>query len=85
VHFTYCYDVACRQNDQTKKATQIITYHLGRYGVCHNRLCFLVCLEGFFLAGLQQNLSIFIGVAMIVVSLIPENFYDTIFSKPVLN
>jgi hypothetical protein len=27
---SYCYDVACRQNESDKKATQIITYHLGR-------------------------------------------------------
>jgi ABC-type phosphate transport system permease subunit len=31
--------------------------------------------KGFFMAGIQQNLSIFIGIAMIAVILIPEKIF----------
>jgi hypothetical protein len=43
--------------------------------------------KGFFMAGLQQNLSIFIGVAMIVVVVIQTNFFcrNTIFQNLFLN
>jgi sulfite exporter TauE/SafE len=55
--------------------TQIITYHIGRltaYGTIG--LVFGLVGKGFFMAGIQQNLSIFIGIAMIAVILIPEIF-----------
>jgi sulfite exporter TauE/SafE len=40
--------------------------------------------RGFFLAGIQQQLSIFIGVAMILVILIPEQIFAHYnFSKPI--
>ena len=73
------------RNNKTKKAIQIITYHLGRlvaYGTIG--LIFGLVGKGFFMAGLQQNMSIFIGVAMIVVVLVPErSFAKYNFSKPV--
>lgn len=73
-----------RQNE-AKKVTQIITYHLGRltaYGSIG--LVFGLLGRGFFLAGLQQKISIFIGLAMILVVLIPEkSFAKYNFSKPV--
>jgi sulfite exporter TauE/SafE len=62
------------RTNQTKKATQIITYHLGRVSAYATIGFVLVCWKGFFMAGLQQNLSIFIGVAMIVVVVIQTNF-----------
>jgi hypothetical protein len=35
----------------------------------------------FFMAGIQQNLSIFIGIAMIAVILIPERYSQNIIFK----
>jgi sulfite exporter TauE/SafE len=73
------------RNNPVKKATQIITYHLGRL-TAYATIGFIfgVVGKGFFLAGIQQKLSIFIGVAMIVVILIPEKVFAKYnFSKPV--
>lgn len=73
------------RNNATKKATQVLTYHIGRltaYGTIG--LIFGLVGKGFFIAGIQQNLSIFIGVAMIAVILIPEKIFAKYnFSKPV--
>lgn len=72
------------RNNPAKKASQIVTYHLGRltaYGSIG--LIFGLVGKGFFMAGIQQNLSIFIGVAMIAVILIPEKIFSKYnFSKP---
>jgi sulfite exporter TauE/SafE len=73
------------RNNPTKKATQIITYHLGRltaYGSIG--LLFGLLGKGLFLAGIQQQMSVVIGIAMIVVILTPEKvFAQYNFSKPV--
>lgn len=73
------------RNNPAKKATQIITYHLGRlmaYGSIG--LLFGLLGKGFFLAGIQQQMSVIIGIAMIVVILTPEKvFAQYNFSKPV--
>lgn len=73
------------RNNKAKKAIQIVIYHLGRltaYGTIG--LLFGLVGKGFFMAGLQQKTSIFIGVAMIVVTLVPEkSFAKYNFSKPV--
>ncbi|WP_264537036.1 sulfite exporter TauE/SafE family protein [Flavobacterium sp. N1736] len=73
-----------RQNE-VKKAIQIFTYHIGRliaYAVIG--LIFGLLGRGFFLAGLQQNMSIVIGLFMIIVVLIPEKVFSKYnFSKPV--
>jgi len=72
------------RNNPTKKVTQILTYHIGRltaYGTIG--LVFGLVGKGLFMAGFQQKLSIFIGVAMIAVILIPEKtFAKYNFSKP---
>jgi sulfite exporter TauE/SafE len=72
-------------HSQGKKVTQIITYHLGRLTAYASiGLVFGLVGRGLYLAGLQQKLSIFIGVAMIVVILIPEKVFARYnFSKPV--
>jgi sulfite exporter TauE/SafE len=73
------------RNNASKKATQVLTYHIGRltaYGTIG--IIFGLVGKGFFIAGIQQNLSIFIGVAMIAVILIPEKIFAKYnFSKPV--
>lgn len=73
------------RDNQAKKVTQIVTYHLGRLSAYATiGLVFGLLGKGFFLAGIQQKLSIFIGVAMIIVILIPEKkFAQYNFSKPV--
>lgn len=72
-------------NNPAKKATQILTYHLGRmlaYGSMG--LVFGLMGKGFFVAGIQQNLSVFIGIVMIVVAVLPERLFAQYnFSKPV--
>lgn len=71
--------------NEAKKATQILTYHLGRLTAYATiGLIFGLLGRGFFLAGLQQKISIFIGLAMILVVLIPEKVFSKYnFSKPV--
>lgn len=73
------------RHNETKKVTQIVTYHLGRL-TAYSTIGLIFGLLGrvFFLAGLQQKLSIFIGLAMILVVLIPEKIFSKYnFSKPV--
>ena len=73
------------RNNPTKKASQIITYHFGRLSAYATiGLIFGLVGKGFFLAGIQQKLSIFIGVAMIITILTPERVLANYnFSKPV--
>ena len=71
--------------NQAKKTSQIITYNLGRL-IAYGTIGFVFGLlgKGFFLAGIQQKLSIFIGIAMILVILIPDKVFARYnFSKPV--
>ncbi|WP_264563674.1 sulfite exporter TauE/SafE family protein [Flavobacterium sp. N3904] len=73
------------RKNPAKKTTQIITYHLGRLSAYGSiGLLFGLLGRGFFLAGIQQQLSIFVGVAMILVILVPEKILAQYnFSKPV--
>jgi len=73
------------RNNQAKKVTQIITYHIGRL-TAYGTIGFLFGLvgKGFFIAGMQQKLSIFIGVLMLLVVLIPQKVVARYnFSKPI--
>ena len=73
------------RNNQAKKVTQIITYHLGRL-FAYSTIGFIFGLlgKGFLLAGMQQKMSIFIGIAMILIILIPEKVVANYnFSKPI--
>lgn len=73
------------RNNPEKKVIQIMTYHLGRltaYGIIG--LIFGLLGKGLFLAGIQQKLSVIIGVLMILVIVIPEKTLARYnFSKPV--
>jgi sulfite exporter TauE/SafE len=73
------------RNNPAKKTIQIVVYHLGRltaYGSIG--LLFGLLGKGLFLAGIQQQVSVFIGVAMIIVIVIPEKVFSKYnFSKPV--
>jgi len=73
------------RNNVYKKISQILLYHSGRllsYGIIG--LVFGIIGKGLYLFGFQQQLSIIIGIAMIVVVLIPyKTFNKYNFSKPV--
>jgi uncharacterized protein len=71
--------------NETKKAAQIITYQLGRLSAYASiGLIFGLLGRGLLIAGIQQNMSIFIGIAMISIALVPEKtFAKYNFSKPV--
>ncbi|RXR19138.1 sulfite exporter TauE/SafE family protein [Flavobacterium amnicola] len=73
------------RNNETKKATQIITYHIGRiFAYSILGLFFGILGRGLFLAGFQQKLSFFLGILMILVVLVPEKVFATFnFSKPI--
>lgn len=73
------------RSNQAKKVTQIITYHLGRL-FAYSTIGFIFGMlgKGFLLAGIQQKMSIFIGIAMILIILIPEKVVANYnFSKPI--
>jgi len=64
---------------------QILTYHLGRI-TAYGTIGFVFGLlgKGFYLAGIQQRLSIFIGIIIILIVLTPESvFAQYNFSKPI--
>lgn len=69
----------------TKKALQILTYHFGRltaYGFLG--LAFGLLGKGLFIAGFQQNISIAVGVLMIIIAIVPEKVFARYnFSKPI--
>ncbi len=73
------------RNNEAKKITQIITYHIGKltaYGILGLVFGFLG--RSFYLAGMQQQLSIIVGILMIMVAVIPEKVFAKYnFSKPV--
>lgn len=72
------------RNNPTKKALQILTYHVGRL-TAYASIGFLFGLlgKGLFLAGIQQELSILLGVMMILVIVVPERIFASYnFSKP---
>lgn len=73
------------RTNPAKKTTQIITYHLGRL-TAYASIGFVFGMlgQGLFIAGIQQQLSIFIGIAMILIVLTPEKvFANYNFSKPI--
>lgn len=73
------------RTSESKKMLQILLYHSGRltaYGSLG--LFFGLMGKGFYLAGMQQQLSIIVGVFMILIAVIPEKiFMNYNFSKPV--
>jgi len=73
------------QNNQAKKGTQIVTYHIGRLTAYATiGLIFGLLGKGILMAGIQQKLSIIIGIAMIFIILIPEKVVAKYnFSKPI--
>ena len=66
-------------NNPTKKVLQIMVYHFGRI-FSYSILGFVFGLlgRGLYLAGFQQNVSIIVGVLMILVAIIPEKIFAKI-------
>jgi sulfite exporter TauE/SafE len=73
------------KTNQAKQTSQILTYHIGRLTAYATiGLVFGLLGRSLYLAGFQQKMSVFIGVSMIVVLLIPEKVFAKYnFSKPV--
>lgn len=72
------------RNNPAKKVTQIMSYHLGRISA-YAIIGFIFGLlgKGFFIAGIQQKMSIVIGILMIAAIVIPEKVFARYnFSKP---
>lgn len=73
------------RTNEAKKIAQLLVYHLGRL-FAYSSLGFLfgVLGKGFFLAGMQQQLSIVVGIVMIGIAVVPEKTLARYnFSKPV--
>lgn len=73
------------RDSATKKAIQILLYHLGRL-TTYASLGFLFGLlgKGLYLAGFQQQISILVGLLMVTMAIIPEKvFANYNFSRPV--
>jgi uncharacterized protein len=73
------------RSNETKRILQLFLYHLGRL-TAYGSLGLLLGLlgKGFYLAGWQQQLSIFVGVIMIVIAVVPEKELAKYnFSKPI--
>lgn len=75
------------RDNPTKKAIQILLYHSGRITAYASLgLVFGLLGRGLYLAGLQQKISILIGILMILIALIPEKVLARYnFSKPVFH
>ncbi len=73
------------KNNPAKKIIQIMIYHLGRLTAYASLgLVFGILGKGFYMAGIQQQLSIVVGVLMITIAIVPEKvFMKYNFSKPV--
>ncbi|TXE10644.1 sulfite exporter TauE/SafE family protein [Gelidibacter salicanalis] len=73
------------RTNSTRKIVQIFTYHFGRI-LAYSLIGLFFGLVGksLYIFGLQQQLSILIGILMIVVVLIPTKTFNTYnFSKPI--
>jgi hypothetical protein len=73
------------RSNSIKKVVQIFMYHLGRlFAYSLIGLLFGLVGKSLYIFGIQQQLSIFIGILMIIVVLIPvQTFNKYNFSKPV--
>jgi sulfite exporter TauE/SafE len=72
-------------NNPTKKVIQIMLYHLGRL-TTYASLGFLFGIlgKGLYLAGMQQQISITVGIFMIIIAIVPEKIFANYnFSRPV--
>lgn len=75
------------RNNPTKKAIQILLYHAGRLtSYAMLGMLFGLLGRGLYVAGIQQQISIIMGVLMIVLALLPEKVFARYnFSRPIYN
>lgn len=73
------------RSNEARKMLQILLYHLGRLSAyAALGLVFGLLGKGFYLAGMQQQLSIAVGIFMILIVVIPERIFMRYnFSRPV--
>ena len=73
------------KSNPAEKVIQILIYHIGRLTAYASLgLIFGLLGRGFYMAGIQQQLSIAVGILMIVIVVVPEReFMKYNFSKPV--
>lgn len=73
------------RNNQAKKVLQILVYHVGRITAYASiGLLFGLLGKGFFLAGIQQQISIIVGICMIIIVVIPTKLFSKYnASKPI--
>ncbi|WP_299046389.1 sulfite exporter TauE/SafE family protein [uncultured Polaribacter sp.] len=72
------------RKNQTKGVFQILSYHLGRLlTYSFIGLLFGLLGKGFYFFGFQQQLSIIVGVSMILIILFPKFFSKVNFSKTI--
>ncbi|MEO0037966.1 MAG: hypothetical protein RIQ59_1177 [Bacteroidota bacterium] len=73
------------KSNPAEKVIQIVIYHVGRLAAYASLgLIFGLLGRGFYMAGIQQQLSIAVGILMIVIVVVPEReFMKYNFSKPV--
>lgn len=73
------------KSNPAEKVIQILIYHIGRLTAYASLgLIFGLLGRGFYMAGIQQQLSIAVGILMIVIVVVPEReFMRYNFSKPV--
>lgn len=69
----------------TRKALQIAAYHMGRLSAyAFLGLAFGLLGKGLRIAGMQQQISVGVGIMMIIIALVPERIFAKYnFSKPV--
>jgi sulfite exporter TauE/SafE len=73
------------RSNPAKKLVQIMLYHIGRLSAYATLgLVFGILGKGFYMAGIQQSISIMVGIFMITIAVVPESiFMKYNFSKPV--
>jgi sulfite exporter TauE/SafE len=75
------------RSNPPKKALQLLLYHMGRITAYASLgLLFGLLGRGLYLAGLQQKMSVFIGLIMIAIAVVPEKVFARYnFSKPIFH
>lgn len=73
------------RSNPAKKVVQIMLYQMGRLSAYATLgLVFGILGKGFYMAGIQQSISIIVGIFMITIAVVPERiFMKYNFSKPV--
>ena len=64
------------RSNPAKKVVQIMLYHIGRLSAYATLgLVFGILGKGFYMAGIQQSISIIVGIFMITIAVVPERIF----------